>query len=418
MESSRQARAAQILTPLQTNVLVVAGEPIGIPGGQDQTYPYVAHPHYYWLSGCRRPGGVLAFDPNEGWSDFRAPISQAERVWEGADGEAGGLDLAGLPAWLEKRSNRPLAVVGATHPGVAGDPKRSQQVCRVIQHLRRPKDADEVAMVARAVEASARGYARLSEWIQPGVSEREVAIRLESEFFLGGADGTGYGTIVGSGANSAVLHWPASGRRMAAGELVLIDAGGCIEGYTADITRVYPVDGQWNERQRDLHAVLLQAQIQAVEGCQIGVEWGDLHVRTARQLAEGLRSLGILNCSPDEAVESEAIALFFPHGLGHMLGLGVRDASGLAPGRHEVRTFAGARLRMDLPLEADYLVTVEPGLYFIPALLHDAEKRTRHQSRVHWDALEPWIELGGMRIEDNVLVTASGPRNLTSAIPK
>ncbi|MCW5870616.1 MAG: M24 family metallopeptidase [Candidatus Eremiobacteraeota bacterium] len=145
---------------------------------------------------------------------------------------------------------------------------------------------------------------------------------------------------------------------------------------------------------------------------------GDLHVNTARELAEGLRTWGILRCSAEEAVESEAIALFFPHGLGHMLGLGVRDASGLAPGRQEVRTFAGARLRMDLALQADYLVTVEPGLYFIPALLNDPEKRSQHQARIHWDQLEPWMELGGMRIEDNVLVTPQGPRNLTAAIPK
>ncbi len=399
-------------------MLVVAGDPIGIPGGQDQTYPFVAHPHYYWLSGCRRAGGVLAFDPDHGWSDFRNPISQGERVWEGADGEAGGLNVADLKAWLEKRSGRPLAVVGANHPEWKGDELLSQQVCREIQHLRRPKDAGEVALVARAVEASARGYAKLPEWIQPGTSEREIAIRLEAEFFLGGADCTGYGTIVGSGANSAVLHWPASGRRMAAGELVLIDAGGSLDGYTADITRVYPVDGEWSERQRDLHAILLQAQVNALNGCQVGVEWGDLHLNTARELAEGLGALGIMRCSADEAVESEAIALFFPHGLGHMLGLGVRDASGLAPGRHEVRTFAGARLRMDLPLQADYLVTVEPGLYFIPALLNDPKKRAQHQARVNWDQLEPWMELGGMRIEDNVLVTPQGPRNLTAAIPK
>ena len=399
-------------------MLVVAGEPIGIPGGQDQTYPFVPHPHYYWLSGLRRAGGVLAFDPDEGWTDFRVPISQAERVWEGADGEAGGLDVAELPAWLEKRGGRPLAVVGANHAQYSGDQLLSQRICREIQHLRRPKDAGEVALVSRAIEASARGYARVPEWIQPGVSEREIAIRLEAEFFLGGADCTGYGTIVGSGANSAVLHWPASGRRMAAGELVLIDAGGSLDGYTADVTRVYPVDGQWNDRQRDLHAILLKAQINAVEGCQIGVEWGDLHVRTATELAEGLRQLGVLRCSAQEAVEQETIALFFPHGLGHMLGLGVRDASGLAPDRNEARTFAGARIRMDLPLEADYLVTVEPGLYFIPALLNDPDKRSKHQSRVNWESLEPWIELGGMRIEDNVLVTPQGPRNLTAAISK
>ena len=414
---TRQELAAQVLTPLQTPVLVAAGQPIGIPGGQDQTYPYIAHPHYYWLSGCRRPGGVMAFDPDQGWTDFRVPIEAAERVWEGARGEAGGEDMAGLAAWVERCKDRPLAVVGAPCDFV-GDPDRSQQVCRELLHARRPKDDFEIALLERAVAATARGFSRLSEWVRPGVSEREVGIRLESEFFLHGAQCTGYGTIVGTGPNSAVLHWPPTAQTMAAGDLVLIDAGGSVDGYTADVTRVVAVDGQWSSPQAELYHLLLEAQKKAIQGCLVGVEWGDLHLGTALDLAEGLRELGLLRVGAHEAVESEAIALFFPHGLGHMLGLGVRDASGLAPGRTQTRKFGGATLRMDLPLQAGYVVTVEPGLYFIPALLQDPAQRKLHSQRVAWDRLDPWLQMGGMRIEDNLLITPEEPRNLTSAIPK
>jgi Xaa-Pro aminopeptidase len=410
----RQETLARLLPPCR--LLVAAGEPLGIPGGQDQQYPFIPHSDYFWLCGSRRPGGFLAWAPEEGWTDFRVPVTAAERIWEGASQLQGQFaDPAELPEWL-KRSNLPLVGLGAA-TAYPSDPELSSQVASQLLHLRRPKENWEVALVEQAIAATAQAFARLPEWIEAGASERSIGVRLEAEMFLAGCQKTGYGTIVGCGPNSAVLHWPPTAAVLQHGQVVLVDAGGEIDGYTADVTRVFPV-GQWSSRHQQLHDILLEAQVLAVAECQIGVEWSDLHLRTAQRLAEGLRSLGILKVSAQEAVESEAIALFFPHGLGHMLGLGVRDASGLAPSRPAGKTYAGARIRMDLPLQENYLVTVEPGLYFIPALLQDPELRQRHAQRVAWDELEPWLSLGGMRIEDDVLVTTQGPRNLTSAIPK
>lgn len=420
--SARQKRAAELLGKEDAIVLVAAGQPITIPGGQDQVYRFVPHPHYRWLTGSARPGGVMAFDPETGWSEFRVPVSAAEQVWEGAQpqelGEAS--DVADLPQWLAKRQaqGRRFAVIGNALAGVQADEEASQSAFRLLEHLRRPKDKHELALVQRAIAATAAGFQALPQWLAPDVTEREVAIRLEAVFSMAGAQATGYGTIVGSGTNSAVLHWPPTDRKMQDGEIVLVDAGGEIDGYTADVTRVYPVSGTWSGKQSELYSLLLAAQMDALELCQVGTEWGELHLVTALRLAEGLRELGVLTISGEQAVETEAIALFFPHGLGHMVGMGVRDASGLAPDRTEPRTFAGARIRMDLPLQENYLVTVEPGLYFIPALLNDPEKRARHARHVAWDKLEPWLQIGGMRIEDNVLVTSQGPQNLTRAIPK
>jgi Xaa-Pro aminopeptidase len=117
-------------------------------------------------------------------------------------------------------------------------------------------------------------------------------------------------------------------------------------------------------------------------------------------------------------LESEAIALFIPHGIGHTVGLGVRDVGGRSPGREEGKRYCGARLRVDLPLEEGFLMTVEPGIYFVPALLDSKARREQFRDAVAWDAMESWRHVGGVRIEDNILVTPDGPRVTTEAIPK
>ena len=120
---------------------------------------------------------------------------------------------------------------------------------------------------------------------------------------------------------------------------------------------------------------------------------------------------------PESLVEQEAHTVFFPHGLGHMVGLGVRDASGVSPGRKKDERPSLRTLRMDLPLAPGYVVTIEPGLYFIPALLNDADRRERFRDQINWSMAERYLPLGGVRIEDNVLVTTDAPENLTAAIP-
>jgi Xaa-Pro aminopeptidase len=128
--------------------------------------------------------------------------------------------------------------------------------------------------------------------------------------------------------------------------------------------------------------------------------------------------MNVMHGHPESLVEAEAHTLFFPHGLGHMVGLGVRDASGLLPGRTKNPRPCLRTLRMDLPLAAGYVVTIEPGLYFIPPLLQDPARREKHRDAVNWPLVDQHLHLGGVRIEDNILVTADGPENLTAAIPK
>ena len=135
-------------------------------------------------------------------------------------------------------------------------------------------------------------------------------------------------------------------------------------------------------------------------------------------LAQGLRDIGILKGDVEGLLDSGAIALFFPHGIGHMTGLGVRDVGGHSPGRDEIQPCCGVRVRINFPLEENFLMTVEPGIYFVPAILDDPAKRERFRNSVAWESLDAWRSVAGIRIEDNVLITASGPRVITAEIPK
>ena len=415
---ARCRRAAEALVEAGALVLIGAGEPVPKPGGLDQTYPFRPHPEYYWLTGVRRAGGVLAFDPRGEWVHFVRPGSDEERLWEGATGPVEGEDVARLPAWLKERSDRRLAVLGCPVEGLEADPQIAGLLRGRLDAVRRRKDDAEVALHLRAVTATAAGHARAREVIRPGVSERQVQIELEAEMFRRGADAAAFGTIVGAGSNAAVLHFQPGGRSVAPEDLVLVDAGGEVEGYVADVTRTYPAGERFTPPQQAIYDVVLASQRAAIARCVIGTEWHEVHRAAASVLALGLRDAGILTGEVEGLLESGAIALFFPHGIGHMVGLGVRDVGGRAPSREEVRRYCGARLRVDLPLEEGFLMTVEPGLYFVAALLDNPEQRQRFRGRVAWDVLESWRPVGGVRIEDNVLVTAAGPRVTTEAVPK
>lgn len=416
--AARRKRAEAALAAAGATVLVGAGTPVGKPGGLDQAYPFLPHPQYYWLTGERRSGGVLAWEPGAGWTHFVRPATADERLWEGDPAAPEGEDVARLPEWLKARAGRAIAAAGSPVKDVAADEAASAAAREAIDDARRPKDAAELALLARAVTATAAGYAKLRAVLRPGLTERELQVEIEAAMFRAGAEETGYGTIVGAGDHAAVLHFEPGPRRIAADDLVLVDAGGAIAGYTADVTRTFPASGRFSPEQQAIFDAVAAAHAEGIRRCTPGTEWHDVHRAAATVLASGLRDAGILRGSPEGLADSGAVALFFPHGIGHMVGLGVRDVGGRAPGRPEGRFCCGARVRVDMPVREGFLMTIEPGIYFVPAILDNPEKRAAFRDAVDWDALRRWRPVGGVRIEDNVLVTATGPRVITAEIPR
>jgi Xaa-Pro aminopeptidase len=303
----------------------------------------------------------------------------------------------------------------APEPGIEAEDGLTAELRRGLNHVRRQKDAIELERMRAAERATAAGFAAIVPLIAPGRTERDIQIELEAAFFRGGADSLAFDTIVASGPNSGVLHFPPTSRQLQDGELVLIDAGGEVRGYASDVTRTYPVSGSFTPEQAALHDLVDRAGQAATARCAAGTEFRDLHRTASLVIAEGLVDFGLLRGQPESLVESGAVTLFFPHGVGHMVGLGVRDAGEVLPGREPEPGLP--RLRSDLPLAPGYVVTIEPGIYFVPALLGESGTRERLRDEVDWDRADALSDFGGIRIEHNVLVTDDGHEVLTADIP-
>jgi Xaa-Pro aminopeptidase len=404
----RRTRVADRWALTDDVVLVRAGTPVPIEGS-DQYHPFRAHPEHQYLAGTDVPGAVLAFDAAErSWELFAPRLSADQLVWE-AEPEPVGRPLAELDDWLGRRVSRRVRTAGA-----GGEAELSVAIAETRLH----KDEAELDALRRAARMSESGYAWLFAETRAGMTEREVQIGLEAAFFRAGAPRTAYDSIVASGPNGAVLHFLPTARRIAPGDLLLVDAGASCEGYASDVTRTMVVGAEPTDVQTFLWQLILRTHELAVDRCRVGVEWRDVHLDAARTIAAGLVELGLLRGAVDELVSSGAVALFFPHGLGHLIGLTVHDAGGYPPGRERSTHPQLRYLRTDRPLEAGMITSVEPGVYFIDALLGDPAVRARHADGVVWDNVDPLRGFGGIRIEDDVHVTTGEPEVLSAAIPK
>jgi Xaa-Pro aminopeptidase len=420
----RRRRAAAEQWGLSDEVVVIgAGDLIPVPGRGDRTYPYRSHSEYFYLTDRERPGGILAFDQESGWVDFVAPVTALELLWRGADGAKEGVPEGTEPVsqvspWLEERRGRPIANLGGGVPGVSADGTLSDDLRYALNHVRRQKDEVELYRMREAERATAAGFAAIAPLLEPGRTEREVQIALESVFLSNGADFLAFETIVGSGPNSAVLHKAPDHRPFGEGELVLIDAGGEYRGYASDITRTYPVSGSFSPEQSELHALVRAAGAAAIERCRPGVEWKEVHRTAALVVAGGLVAFGLLRGAPETLFEQGAVKLFFPHGIGHMVGLGIRDAGEVLRDRQNSEPEPGfPPIRVDLPLLPGHVFTVEPGIYFVPAILRDPEHRERQGAAVDWARVDRMLTFGGIRVEENILITEDGCEVLTANVP-
>ena len=415
----RTARALESVLKPGDIVLVICGEPIQKPGGHDQTYPFLPHPDYMWLTGSRRPYGITAFCQEESWLDFVKPVSRDERVWEGGAEVIPGQPIDELEAWITKKAPARVIVLG--QPGKVDWRKNiseddAHEVQEAFNEVRRIKDQAEVELIRRLASLPNAGYTQLKNYIRAGVSERQIQLEYEAAVLRAGAEKMPYDSIVGTGTNSAILHAIPTSRIVKPGELVLIDAGADINDYCVDITRVFPADGKFTAQQKQIYDLVMSAQTASIQLCTPGTEWVDVHKASARTIGNGLKDLGIIKGDVEEAMSLGAVAVFFPHGVGHMVGLRVRDVGGKLTKSPKVT--AGARVRVDLPLQENFCMTVEPGLYFIEALIKDQETRKKFQDQINWTEVDKWSNFGGVRIEDDILITKNGPDNLTAVVPK
>jgi Xaa-Pro aminopeptidase len=290
-----------------------------------------------------------------------------------------------------------------------------------IVQLRLRHDDVALAEIRRAIQVSVRAH--VAGMRATPTANTEADIRAAIERVILAADMTcAYNSIVT--VHGEVLHNEVYHHAVQPGELVLADVGAETDtGWASDITRTWPVSGVFSKSQRDIYDVVLAAHDACIAAMRPGVEYRDLHLKAAAVLADGLIDLGILNGSVEAVVEQDAHALFFPHGIGHLLGLDVHDMedlgdlAGYASGRQRSDRFGLGYLRLDRPLQPGMVVTIEPGFYQVPAILNDPERRSRYEGMVNWERLAQFSDVRGIRIEDDVLVTDDGHDVLTAELP-
>jgi Xaa-Pro aminopeptidase len=388
-------------------VLVAAGDEIPVPGRGDRTYPFRAHSEYLYLADRERPRGVLAYAPADGWVEFVAPVTADELLWSGLEGDREGVPegtrpLDELDGWVGGRPVRRLGAIADADVDLRD----------ALIQVRRPKDDVELERMRTAAEATRAGFEELVPLIDAGRTERELQVTLEAAFLRNGGDFLAFETILAAGDHAAVLHFSPTARELRHGDLLLVDAGAEHRGYASDVTRTYAVGGTFTAEQALVHDTVRRAGETAIAACRPGTEWHDVHRAAALVVADGLVELGVLRGSRETLVESGAATLFFPHGVGHPVGLGVRDTGSASD---EVRKPPPGmpRLRVDIPLAPRQTWTVEPGIYFVPSLL----ARERGRDGVDWDRVEDLHGFGGVRLEQNVLITDDGCEILTASVP-
>ncbi|TMO76001.1 Xaa-Pro aminopeptidase [Pseudoalteromonas sp. S3785] len=268
-------------------------------------------------------------------------------------------------------------------------PSTIKEVRGLIHEMRLFKSPSEVNIMREGCELSARGHMRAMRYSHPGATEFQLEAELHHHYAMHGARHPAYGTIVGSGDNANILHYTQNSDVLKAGDLVLIDSGCELQGYAADITRTFPVNGKFSEAQAALYNIVLKAQEVAFEEVKPGGFMSHANKRAMEVMTQGLLDLGILTGDFDELMAKGACKEYYMHGLGHWLGLDVHDVGDYKQNNVE-RAF-----------EPGMVLTIEPGLY------------------ISEDSSAPQQYKGiGIRIEDNLLITESGHENLTQSVPK
>ena len=302
------------------------------------------------------------------------------------------------------------------HPG---QQKEAASLCLIqaVVKMRSVKEPQEIEAIERACSVAYRMHTTAMKLVKPGTTERYIAGQIDG-IARSLAQGNSFATIFSQ--HGEIMHGSPSGAKLQDGRLVLCDAGCELDDYCSDNTRTMPVNGKFTQRQLEIYSIVEACHDYVLEVAKPGVKYADVHFAVCRMMTDRLKELGLMKGDTEEAVRAGAHAMFLPHGLGHMMGMDVHDMEGLGQvyvgfdeeTRPNMEQFGTNCLRMGRRLEEGFVVTDEPGIYFIPALIDDWRQSGHCAEFLNFDLLEQYKDFGGIRIEDDVLITKDGCRFL------
>jgi len=295
----------------------------------------------------------------------------------------------------------------------------SLPLIKAIVKMRATKSAEEIAYIEAACDVGYAMHTTAQLLIRPGVTERFVAGQVDG-IARSLAQGNSFATIFSQ--HGEIMHGSPSDAKLEDGRLVLCDAGCELNDYCSDHTRTMPVNGKFSQRQLEIYSIVEACHDYVLEVAKPGVKYADVHFAVCRLMTERLKELGLMKGDTDAAVAAGAHAMFLPHGLGHMMGMDVHDMEGLGQiyvgfddeTRPNLEQFGTNCLRMGRRLEEGFVLTDEPGIYFIPALIDDWKASGHCKEFLNFEKLETYKDFGGIRIEDDILITKEGCRFLGS----
>lgn len=298
----------------------------------------------------------------------------------------------------------------------------SLELIQAIVSLRSVKDAGEIEELQKAAAAGYQMHVAAMKMAMPGTWEQKIAGTIEG---ISLANGNPPSFPIILSRNGETLHNHDHSNVLEKGRLLLVDAGAQTSmHYASDFTRTSPVGGQFSQQQREIYEIVLQANNLATELAKPGVSYLSIHLEAAKVIASGMKALGLMKGDVDEAVQAGAHALFMPHGLGHMMGLDVHDMEDLGQiyvGYDEeirpVSQFGTAALRLGRKLQPGFVITNEPGIYFIPALIDQWKSEKTNHEFINFDRLEAYRTFGGIRLEDDLLITETACELIGERIP-
>jgi Xaa-Pro aminopeptidase len=415
-----QQRRKRLLQHMQRGIAVIPTAPEALRNG-DAHYPYRFDSHFHYLSGFEEPEAVLVMLAGEQpksilfcrekdlereiWDGFRYgpeaacklfgfdaayPIAQLDDKLTELMGNQSALfhPLGAHTFWDDRILALRTRVQAQARSGITA-PNEIHDIRMLLDEMRLIKDHFEIDTMRRAADISAAAHIRAMRTTRPGKMEYEIEAELLHEFRHSGAQGPAYTSIVAGGANACVLHYISNNTQLKEGDLLLIDAACEFNGYAADITRTFPVNGKFSAAQKDTYEIVLAAQLAAIEAARPGTHWNQPHDTALRVLVQGMLDLKLCHGSVDSVLESGDFKRFYMHRTGHWLGMDVHDV-----GNYKI----DGAWRDLLPGMA---LTVEPGLYIRPA---------DNVPQALWNI--------GIRIEDDVIINATGCDVITHAAPK
>jgi len=442
-------RRKRLRTDVQSGLILFLGNEESPMNYADNQYPFRQDSSFLYFFGLDCPGLTAVIDVDQGAECmFGDDLTVDDIVWTGPQpaleekcrktgiSETAGLDelpevlnkavkqgrkIHFLPQYRPENVLKIQQLLGIAPSAITGHV--SEPLIRAVVAQRSIKSEQEISQIEAALDISYEMQTLAMKMSKPGVYERQVASAMEAVVLSRGS-ALSFPTIFS--IHGETLHNHHYGNQMQAGDMAVNDSGAESPlHYASDITRTVPVSGKFSQRQKEIYAIVLNAQEKAIEAVKPGVEFRDIHLLACRALASGLKDLGLMKGDIEQAVQAGAHTLFFQCGLGHMLGLDVHDMEGL--GEEYVGytdsikrnpEFGFKSLRLAKALEHGFVITVEPGIYFIPELIDQWKAKQKNSQYVNYGLLERYRDFGGIRIEDDVLVTQAGHRVLGRKIPK